>query len=210
MKINPVLFAGPMLVAVLCVFCGTDGDTIANGNGDDSTQVDTTDTAATDTTDTGTVVDTVDTITAVSDSDAVHYIVGLWQLRIRPIPGVTTDTLQIDFDIDADSTYFLTIIDVPSKTLFSHEGAWAVNDTDIILTGTECAALDTSADTLAPLPDSVCSMPMAVPMLLDTTDTPWEWIIQASTLGPALDAFPVPEYAKPMLRNVKLQLQKQE
>jgi hypothetical protein len=147
----------------------------------------------------------------VPANQAAEYTANDWKLEIAPIGTMIPDSLEIVFDIGSDSTYALMVVDPPSKTIFSHTGTWSASGTNMYLSATECLVLDTASepDTLSHLSDSICSLPVTIPMTLDTSSIPWEWVIRGTSLGAAVDAFPVSEEAKIAVRALEFRLQMQ-
>ena len=152
-----------------------------------------------------------DTGTNIPPTGMMNYAVADWGTVLPAWPPFLPDTLIITFSIAADSTYEIILLDPPEKPLFSHAGTWTASGNTIYLAGTECAALDTTADpdTLKPMADSLCSIPVAIEMDIDTTTAPWTWVLTVGDLGPAIDAFPVDSGMKAAISNMELTLLKQ-
>jgi hypothetical protein len=153
----------------------------------------------------------IDPIFHVSEEQAKEYTAGDWKLEILPSGEMIPDSIIVDFRVNQDSTYSLLVIDLPEKIIFSHTGTWNASGDTMYLAGTECMALDTALepDSLTQLPDSICSRPISIPMVLDTLHEPWQWLIYGSSLGAAIDAFPVSENVKNMVRQIQFYLIKQ-
>ena len=123
---------------------------------------------------------------------------GTWHYALPPIPTKTTDTLNIWLDVVNDSSYSLRLIERSDKKLFSSYGKWRETEDSVFLTGSECEILDTTAnpDTLAPLDDSLCSIPIPLPQ----PETATKWTIKTRSLTVMLRAFPIsPEDAELIL-----------
>jgi hypothetical protein len=150
-------------------------------------------------------------IITVPAENALEYFAGDWKLTVMPMPPIIQDSLVLDFNIKTDSTYTLQVIDPPEKILFSNAGTWSAYDTVMYLSGDSCAALDTATnpDSLKALSDSICSAPITIPMRINTGHTTWTWTITGASLGPAVDAFPIPADAKATVKLADFTLEKQ-
>ena len=115
-----------------------------------------------------------------------YAMIGLWQEVLPPFLYIE-DTLIINLELDADSTYDISVQEKANDTLFVHSGNWTTNDTAVVLNGTFCAVFDTTAepDTLQPQADSICSIPAVV-----KKPTSNIWKVKLSELGAAFEAFP--------------------
>ena len=119
--------------------------------------------------------------------------IGNWEIPINPISIASTeiipDTLNIILQVKEDSKYHLELNQHSDKILFSSDGMWQTTDDSIYLNGTECTILDTSSDpdTLVPLDNSTCSIP--IPLPYPQSETAWE--IKTSNLAVLLSAFPI-------------------
>ena len=136
--------------------------------------------------------------------------IGNWEIPIHPIPKVITDTLNIVLEVRENSEYHLELNQRSEKILFSSDGMWQTTDDSIYLNGTECTILDTSSDpdTLVPLDETTCSMP--IPLPFPQSETAWE--IKTSNLAVLLSAFPIDSAYSTMITTIitKIELHKVE
>ena len=116
-------------------------------------------------------------------------VIGNWQRSIGPIAALNIDLLNITLIISEDSTFSLELNQNSEKVLFSSEGHCVITEDSIFLNSSECMILDTvpDPDTLAPLADSVCTVP--IPLALPEAKA--EWDIQTANLAVMLSAFPI-------------------
>lgn len=121
------------------------------------------------------------------------------------VPEDVTISLSIQI---VDSTYEL-LVAKPSDTLLIQSGSWIVESDTLVLAGEFGMMIDTSAapDTLKPIPPSLLSIPVEIPMTLSSSV---KWPISLSDLDPVIDAFPIDESMKGVLKNIELIMDKTE
>jgi hypothetical protein len=139
---------------------------------------------------------------------------GTWVGVIPVTPPFVTQAISVTLAIDsATSGYDLQIVkDGDAVPLLTHNGSWTtVSGTPydtVVLSGSQCFIIDTTAtpDTLMPLSDDVCGLPIKLPVNLTSPTT---WPIKVGDLGPIVEAFPIPQAVKPYLQGIVLPMQKQ-
>jgi len=138
-------------------------------------------------------------------------IIGSWQEIFPAFPPYIPESLSIDFDVIADTSYVLELNSMTGKTIFRHAGTWTADQDSIYLAGKNCAALDTTAepDTLKPMPDSMCSMPISIYLNISTRQTDTLWTVKGGDLGPLIRSFPIPPNAASLLQSFSFELEKQ-
>ncbi|MBN1759404.1 MAG: hypothetical protein JW863_13840 [Chitinispirillaceae bacterium] len=116
---------------------------------------------------------------------------GTWHYALPPVPGITTDTLNIWLEIKNNESYSLELIERADKLLYSSKGTWEATDDSIFLTGNDCHILDTSTDpdSIVVLDDTTCEKPIPLG-LPEKTD---KWTVETASLASMLVAFPIPE-----------------
>lgn len=139
---------------------------------------------------------TKDTLTT-PPNDSVPSFVGDWKFSINPVNGITTDIINLNLAIAADTSYTLELQEQSGKMLFSHYGTWEATNDSIFLNGAECMILDTATDpdSLKPLDNTSCAVP--IPLALPTK--PDTWTIQTKSLSIVMNAFPIADNLKASL-----------
>lgn len=127
-------------------------------------------------------------------NDSVPSFVGDWKFSINPVNGITTDVINLNLAVAADTSYTLELQEESGKMLFSHYGTWEATDDSIFLKGTECMILDTATDpdSLKPLDDTACAAPIPLALPLE----PDSWKIQSKSLSIVMNAFPIADNLK--------------
>lgn len=142
------------------------------------------------------------------DDEKPAVFVDFWQFGIPKVQGITTDSIYVNLDIAADSTYELELVQANGKMLLSHHGEWESSDDSIFLTGTECMLLDTATepDSLKPLDDSICSSSIALKQPPETGT----WNVKLGDLEVLIQAFPVDEMMIAFLKPLDINLERTE
>jgi hypothetical protein len=121
------------------------------------------------------------------DVDSIPAFVGFWQFGIAKVLDITSDSIYVNFDINADSTYTLDVEQADGKMLMTHHGQWEAGEDSITLSGSDCMVLDTATGNLVTLDDSICSLPIKVQQPPETG----QWIVKMSDMAVLIRAFPV-------------------
>ncbi len=116
----------------------------------------------------------------------------LWRQRIPQLSNYTDNPMNLDLELiasEGDSSYRIELnedTEAGMKQQMYSNGLYSSQNDSIYLYGNECGALDTTADTVAALSDSVCSFVIALPEPENDTIT-----IETASIEPVMYLFPL-------------------
>ncbi len=119
-------------------------------------------------------------------------VVGSWEEFVQAVPPYIPNDLVINLDVaDTDSTFRFKVQEFNDDTLYWHTGKWDIHHTggprdSIFLYGQIGSVIDTTADALVSLPDSLALRTFAIDTAGSTGDC---WIINIKNLEDILTFF---------------------
>jgi hypothetical protein len=136
-------------------------------------------------------------------------VLGTWISVIPANPALSIpDTLTVTLDIrDSAKACQISVSKPDTQFLLKIVGTWSISTDTLVIHASSGLLVDTTAapDTLKPLGADVLAIPITVPI---KRNPDFGWPVTVKDLGVVVDAFPIPESMRTLVRNVILTLVK--